>query len=69
MVFLRLSRLLETHLGGEGCDNRMANYFVAELKRKHKKDLATNPRALRRLRTLLNGIRGLCLALLKRGCF
>nr|CAD2192131.1 unnamed protein product [Meloidogyne enterolobii] len=28
----------------------MVNHFVAEFKRKHKKDLATNPRALRRLR-------------------
>nr|CAD2171763.1 unnamed protein product [Meloidogyne enterolobii] len=29
----------------------MVNHFVAECKRKHKNDLATNPRALRRLRT------------------
>ncbi|CAK5089356.1 unnamed protein product [Meloidogyne enterolobii] len=29
----------------------MVNHFVAEFKRKHKKDLATNPRALRRIRT------------------
>ena len=29
----------------------MVNHFVAEFKRKHKKDLASNPRALRRLRT------------------
>nr|CAD2175382.1 unnamed protein product [Meloidogyne enterolobii] len=41
----------DTHLGGEDFDNRMVNHFVAEFKRKHKKDLATNPRALRRLRT------------------
>jgi L1 cell adhesion molecule like protein len=41
----------DTHLGGEDFDNRMVNHFTAEFKRKHKKDLATNPRALRRLRT------------------
>jgi heat shock protein 1/8 len=38
-------------LGGEDFDNRMVNHFVAEFKRKHKKDLTSNPRALRRLRT------------------
>jgi heat shock protein 1/8 len=41
----------DTHLGGEDFDNRMVNHFVAEFKRKHKKDLTSNPRALRRLRT------------------
>src|ERR1700761_5970255 len=41
----------DTHLGGEDFDNRMVNHFVEEFKRKHKKDLSTNPRALRRLRT------------------
>jgi L1 cell adhesion molecule like protein len=40
-----------THLGGEDFDNRMVDYFVQEFKKKFKKDLATNPRALRRLRT------------------
>jgi len=40
-----------THLGGEDFDNRMVDYFVAEFKKKHKKDLTSNPRALRRLRT------------------
>ncbi|PAV70673.1 hypothetical protein WR25_25288 isoform C [Diploscapter pachys] len=41
----------DTHLGGEDFDNRMVNHFVEEFKRKHKKDLASNPRALRRLHT------------------
>jgi L1 cell adhesion molecule like protein len=36
----------DTHLGGEDFDNRMVNHFIAEFKRKHKKDLASNPRAL-----------------------
>merc|ERR1712112_57965 len=41
----------DTHLGGEDFDNRMVNHFVQEFKRKHKKDLTGNKRALRRLRT------------------
>jgi L1 cell adhesion molecule like protein len=41
----------DTHLGGEDFDNRMVNHFVQEFKRKHKKDLSENKRALRRLRT------------------
>ncbi|RYR30394.1 hypothetical protein Ahy_B01g055168 [Arachis hypogaea] len=41
----------DTHLGGEDFDNRMVNHFVAEFKRKNKKDISGNPRALRRLRT------------------
>ncbi|PKU86288.1 heat shock cognate 70 kDa protein [Dendrobium catenatum] len=40
-----------THLGGEDFDNRMVNHFMQEFKRKHKKDISNNPRALRRLRT------------------
>jgi L1 cell adhesion molecule like protein len=39
------------HLGGEDFDNRMVNHFVQEFKRKKKKDISGNPRALRRLRT------------------
>jgi len=41
----------DTHLGGEDFDNRMVNHFVQEFQRKYKKDMATNKRALRRLRT------------------
>ncbi|KAL7191544.1 hypothetical protein ACSBR2_023592 [Camellia fascicularis] len=41
----------DTHLGGEDFDNRLVNHFVAEFKRKHKKDISGNARALRRLRT------------------
>lgn len=41
----------DTHLGGEDFDNRMVAHFVNEFKRKHKKDISDNPRALRRLRT------------------
>lgn len=41
----------DTHLGGEDFDNRLVNHFAEEFKRKYKKDLTRNPRALRRLRT------------------
>jgi len=41
----------DTHLGGEDFDNRLVNHFVQEFKRKNKKDLSANPRAVRRLRT------------------
>eukprot|EP00253_Pinus_taeda_P009347 PITA_09347 len=41
----------DTHLGGEDFDNRLVNHFVQEFKRKHKKDISGNARALRRLRT------------------
>lgn len=41
----------DTHLGGEDFDNRLVNFFAEEFKRKYKKDLSKNSRALRRLRT------------------
>jgi L1 cell adhesion molecule like protein len=41
----------DTHLGGEDFDNRLVDHFVTEFKRKHKKDLSSNKRSLRRLRT------------------
>ncbi|XP_076069137.1 heat shock protein 70 cognate 4 [Oratosquilla oratoria] len=41
----------DTHLGGEDFDNRMVNFFVQEFKRKYKKDMSVNKRAVRRLRT------------------
>ncbi|MBA0754104.1 hypothetical protein Gogos_021863, partial [Gossypium gossypioides] len=41
----------DTHLGGEDFDNRLVNHFVQEFKRKQKKDISSNARALRRLRT------------------
>merc|ERR1712038_636102 len=41
----------DTHLGGEDFDNRLVDHFVKEFKRKHKKDISKNKRALRRLRT------------------
>ncbi|CDH49332.1 heat shock protein hss1 [Lichtheimia corymbifera JMRC:FSU:9682] len=41
----------DTHLGGEDFDNRLVNHFIQEFKRKFKKDISGNPRAVRRLRT------------------
>ena len=41
----------DTHLGGEDFDNRLLQHFIQEFKRKHKKDITGNPKALRRLRT------------------
>lgn len=50
-VFEVLSTAGNTHLGGEDFDNRMVDHFVNEFKRKHKMDLKSNARSLRRLRT------------------
>merc|ERR1712038_1292378 len=41
----------DTHLGGEDFDNRMADYFLQDFKRRHRKDMSQNQRSLRRLRT------------------
>ncbi len=41
----------DTHLGGEDFDNRLVTFFTQEFKRKYKKEIGGNPRALRRLRT------------------
>jgi len=41
----------DTHLGGEDFDNRLVNFFLSEFKRKFKKDMSGNKRAVRRLRT------------------
>ncbi|KAF0313898.1 Heat shock protein 70 B2 [Amphibalanus amphitrite] len=41
----------DTHLGGEDFDNKLVDHLVQEFKRKHKKDMSGNARAIRRLRT------------------
>jgi len=41
----------DTHLGGEDFDSTLVNHFVQEFKRKQKKDISGDARALRRLRT------------------
>ena len=50
-IFEVLSTAGDTHLGGEDFDNRMVEYFVEEFRRKFRKDLTTNLKSLRRLRT------------------
>lgn len=50
-IFEVMATAGDPHLGGEDFDNRMVNHFVQEFKRKNKKDISGNPRALRRLRT------------------
>ncbi len=50
-VFEVKSTAGDTHLGGEDFDNRMVDFFVAEFKRKYKKYISGNQRAIRRLRT------------------
>lgn len=41
----------DTHLGGEDFDSRVLQHFMTEFKRKTGKDISSNPRAIRRLRT------------------
>jgi len=41
----------DTHLGGEDFDTILVEYFMDEFKKKHKKDITGNKRAIRRLRT------------------
>jgi L1 cell adhesion molecule like protein len=41
----------DTHLGGEDFDSRLVEHFVSEIKRKFKKNIVSNARSLRRLRT------------------
>ncbi|KAG6461891.1 heat shock protein 68 [Manduca sexta] len=41
----------DTHLGGEDFDNRLVNHLADEFRRKYRKDIRGNTRALRRLRT------------------
>merc|ERR1711933_526363 len=41
----------DTHLGGEDFDNRLVDYFLADFKKRYKKDMSGNQRSLRRLRT------------------
>jgi heat shock protein 1/8 len=50
-VFEVKSTAGDTHLGGSDFDNRLVSHFSQEFKRKHNKDISTNDRAMRRLRT------------------
>lgn len=50
-VFEVKSTAGDTHLGGEDFDNRMVQFFIEDFRRKHKKDIGENKRAIRRLQT------------------
>nr|AGE92595.1 heat shock protein 70 [Ericerus pela] len=50
-LFEVLSTAGDTHLGGEDFDNRVVTHLKDEFKRKYKRDISNNHRALRRLRT------------------
>jgi heat shock 70kDa protein 1/2/6/8 len=50
-LFEVLATAGDTHLGGEDFDTIIVNHFLEEFKRKNKKDISTNARAIRRLRT------------------
>lgn len=41
----------DTHLSGEDFDNRFVHFLVREFEQRWKRDITSNPRALRRLRT------------------
>jgi len=41
----------DTHLGGEDFDTNMVNYFTKDIKKTLRKDVSSNPRAVRRLRS------------------
>jgi L1 cell adhesion molecule like protein len=51
-VFEVKSTAGDTHLGGEDFDNTLVSYCAEEFRKKTKCDVAGNPRALRRLRTV-----------------
>lgn len=40
----------DTHLGGENIDERMVEHFIDQFRRKHKKDITGDSKAMRRLR-------------------
>lgn len=50
-IFEVLATAGDTNLGGEDFDTKIVEHFIHEIKRKMKKDVRENPRALRRLRT------------------
>lgn len=41
----------DCNLGGEDIDNRLVEHFILEFKRKHKHDISSNARAVKRLKT------------------
>lgn len=50
-LFEVLSTAGNAHLGGEDIDNKLVEHFANEFKKKYKKDVTNNARALKRLKT------------------
>jgi L1 cell adhesion molecule like protein len=50
-VFEVLATAGDTHLGGEDFDNRMVDHCLQDIKKRFRKDITENKRAMRRLRT------------------
>ena len=42
----------DTHLGGEDFDNTLVDFFIQEIKRKHKTDISQNKKSVSRLRSV-----------------
>eukprot|EP01121_Diplochlamys_sp_Union-15-3_P022037 TRINITY_DN9257_c0_g1_i1.p1 TRINITY_DN9257_c0_g1~~TRINITY_DN9257_c0_g1_i1.p1 ORF type:complete len:617 (+),score=124.06 TRINITY_DN9257_c0_g1_i1:113-1852(+) len=49
-IFEVLSTSGDTHLGGEDFDNLLVLYLVSEFQKKHKQDVSSNARALKKLK-------------------
>jgi len=49
-VFEVLSTSGDTHLGGEDFDQRVLEYFIKLIKKKHNKDISTDKRAIQKLK-------------------
>ena len=49
-VFEVVSTNGDTHLGGEDFDQRVMDHFVKVIKRKHKKDISSDKRAIQKLK-------------------
>jgi heat shock protein 5 len=49
-VFEVLATSGDTHLGGEDFDQQIMNYFLGRIKKKYKKDISKDPRAIAKLR-------------------
>ena len=47
----------DTRLGGEDFDTRLVQHFIQDFKRKHKKDLSENKRAVSRLKTACENLK------------
>jgi heat shock protein 5 len=49
-VFEVIATSGDTHLGGEDFDQKIAEYMVKQFKKKHQKDITSNPRSMQMLK-------------------